>query len=71
MMIVNNVLNVNCSEKEEISSQPVDMIIEFFVKERIFMILCEGKNCKKRLNCNKYILNSRNNTCQLIDYSMN
>lgn len=33
------------------------------------MILCEGKICKKRLNCNKYVLNSRNDTCQLIDYS--
>ena len=34
------------------------------------MILCEGKNCKKRLDCNKYVLNSRKDTCQLLDYSM-
>lgn len=37
MMIVNNVLNVNYSEKEEIISEPVDMTIEFLCKGEDFL----------------------------------
>ena len=36
-MIVNNVLNVNYSEKEEIISKPVDMTIEFLCKGEDFL----------------------------------